>query len=207
MVNKSVLYLSLLGVSSMVYANGMESMLRDIAPSNTLYCATPLEQMRHIYAERVYPKNVLLNQFSCNNFASCYKKTDFFKIWNDMHQVFAVTAHSHKAHRNRTIQNARTAHPSNHCGYKTTLAHIEPPNHAKGKVARALLYLHQTYQLPITTNIATLKEWHLAYPPQEEELERNEKVFAVQGNRNPFISNPNLINRLVVTVSPTKPHL
>ncbi len=36
----------------------------------------------------------------------------------------------------------------------------------------------------------TLYKWHLEEPPTEEEKLRNEAVYAIQGNRNPFIDHP-----------------
>ena len=38
--------------------------------------------------------------------------------------------------------------------------------------------------------ISTLLKWHLEEPPTEEEIRRNEAVFGLQGNRNPFIDHP-----------------
>ena len=39
-------------------------------------------------------------------------------------------------------------------------------------------------------DIATLMKWHLEEPPSEAEIFRNEEVFKLQGNRNPFIDHP-----------------
>ena len=36
----------------------------------------------------------------------------------------------------------------------------------------------------------TLMKWHLQEPPTEDEIYRNEAVFQIQGNRNPFIDHP-----------------
>ena len=38
--------------------------------------------------------------------------------------------------------------------------------------------------------ISTLLKWHLEEPPTEEEIRRNEVVFGLQNNRNPFIDHP-----------------
>lgn len=38
--------------------------------------------------------------------------------------------------------------------------------------------------------ISTLLKWHLEEPPTEEEVRRNEAVFKLQQNRNPFIDHP-----------------
>ncbi|MBO5789444.1 MAG: endonuclease [Clostridia bacterium] len=38
--------------------------------------------------------------------------------------------------------------------------------------------------------ISDLMKWHLEEPPTEAEIRRNEAVFGIQGNRNPFIDHP-----------------
>lgn len=38
--------------------------------------------------------------------------------------------------------------------------------------------------------ITDLMRWHLEEPPTDQEIRRNEAVFKVQGNRNPFIDHP-----------------
>ena len=38
--------------------------------------------------------------------------------------------------------------------------------------------------------ISDLMKWHLLEPPTDEEIRRNEVVFGIQGNRNPFIDHP-----------------
>lgn len=39
-------------------------------------------------------------------------------------------------------------------------------------------------------DIATLLKWHYEEPPTEAEIVRNEYVYSIQGNRNPFIDHP-----------------
>ena len=39
-------------------------------------------------------------------------------------------------------------------------------------------------------DLATLLLWHIQDPVDERELIRNEAVFGIQGNRNPYIDNP-----------------
>lgn len=44
--------------------------------------------------------------------------------------------------------------------------------------------------------ISTLMKWHLEEPPTEEEIRRNEEVYAIQGNRNPFIDHPEYAEKI-----------
>lgn len=86
----------------------------------------------------------------------------------------------------------------------------EPADQWKGDFARAYMYMVTCYQDLTWTSEAlnsldnntwpTFKPWALDIilkwsqqdPVDQIEVERNEKVFAIQGNRNPFIDFPNL---------------
>lgn len=74
---------------------------------------------------------------------------------------------------------------------------FEPPREHKGNVARALFYFSTRYKIKIDDLQAKyLKVWSEEDPVDEEETARNEKIMKLQGNRNPFIDYPELINRL-----------
>lgn len=71
--------------------------------------------------------------------------------------------------------------------------YFEPPAYHKGNVARAIFYFSIRYKLPISIEEeAYLKKWHQLDPVDEDETHRNERVFELQGNRNPFIDHPEL---------------
>ncbi len=70
----------------------------------------------------------------------------------------------------------------------------EPPDQHKGKLARAMFYVSVTYSIPIEDAMENLlREWAENYPIAAQERERAERVTDVQGNRNPFIDNPEWI--------------
>ena len=74
---------------------------------------------------------------------------------------------------------------------------FEPPQAHKGHVARALFYFSIRYDLPISANQeATLRKWNKEQPVDEEEMARNEQIFKLQGDRNPFIDYPDLADRI-----------
>ncbi len=88
----------------------------------------------------------------------------------------------------------------------------EPGPKTKGQVARILFYMAtryegtngemdlevvdklNTYPLPEHGKLSALLEWNNQYPPSDLERQRNERIFRIQQNRNPFIDNHNLIN-------------
>ena len=74
---------------------------------------------------------------------------------------------------------------------------FEPPTEHKGNVARAIFYFSTRYQLKISySEEATLKEWNRLDPVDFEERQRNETVYMVQRNRNPFIDFPQLADKI-----------
>lgn len=75
--------------------------------------------------------------------------------------------------------------------------YFEPPKEHKGNIARALFYFSVRYQLPISEIEENfLRTWDQEDPIDNEEIERNENIFAIQGNRNPFIDFPQLANKI-----------
>ncbi|MCF8058803.1 MAG: endonuclease [Bacteriovoracaceae bacterium] len=75
--------------------------------------------------------------------------------------------------------------------------YFEPPNEHKGNVARALFYFSVRYKLKISTiEEEYLRHWHDLDPVDSDELERNELIHKVQGNRNPFIDYPELVGQV-----------
>ncbi|HSR19039.1 MAG TPA: endonuclease [Ignavibacteriaceae bacterium] len=71
------------------------------------------------------------------------------------------------------------------------------PEYGKGMVARASLYFLLRYPNKILTehereiDIPLLLKWHTEFPPTSKyEKHRNQAIFELQGNRNPFIDFP-----------------
>lgn len=101
----------------------------------------------------------------------------------------------------------------------------EPISEFKGDIARMLLYFAVRYEekLPsfnYSTNInpaidrspldgtaerafdpayiSMLLQWHLQDPVSQREIDRNNAIYAIQNNRNPFIDNPQWVNDIWV---------
>ncbi|HEX4047267.1 MAG TPA: endonuclease, partial [Elusimicrobiota bacterium] len=84
---------------------------------------------------------------------------------------------------------------------------FEPPDFTKGRVARALLYFYSRYKDEAffreprvaafwNGQIETVLDWNRRFPPTVEEQRRNDHVSAFQGNRNPFVDDPGLADRI-----------
>lgn len=103
-------------------------------------------------------------------------------------------------------------------GLDSTGNRVYEPNDAhKGAAARALFYMTVCYNTvngnawnfnapigevcaggtPYNINYAQnqqlLKNWHFAYPPTNVDMSRNDYLDSLQGNRNPFVDNPDWV--------------
>lgn len=96
-------------------------------------------------------------------------------------------------------------------GYSGTV--FEPRDEYKGDFARTYFYMVTRYEnlvsgwnsdmiskntFPSLSNWAMnmLGEWHVNDPVSQKEIDRNNAVYAIQGNRNPFIDNPNYVYQI-----------
>jgi len=90
---------------------------------------------------------------------------------------------------------------------------FEPPNGVKGDVARILLYMATRYEAgdkvdlelndkvnngtaPYHGKLSVLLQWHKQDPVDEYEKRRNERIYEIQGNRNPFIDHPEFVEKI-----------
>ena len=70
-----------------------------------------------------------------------------------------------------------------------------PMPRRRGDVARIIFYMSVRWGLDIIAHEEdTLRSWHESDPVDAWEQERNQRIEAYQGNRNPFIDCPQLVN-------------
>jgi len=102
-----------------------------------------------------------------------------------------------------TSTNGSKLGASSYSGYTGVV--FEPVNGYKGDFARTYFYMAVRYynedagwpgsdmvtgSQPKEWARRMLMEWHNSDPVSQKEINRNEAVYALQGNRNPFIDNP-----------------
>ncbi|MGE5085939.1 MAG: endonuclease I family protein [Bacillota bacterium] len=74
---------------------------------------------------------------------------------------------------------------------------FEPPAKHKGNVARAVFYFSIRYDFPIPAALeATLRRWNQLDPVDQAEMDRNNAIERIQGNRNPFIDHPEYVDQI-----------
>jgi len=85
-----------------------------------------------------------------------------------------------------------------------------PDDGFKGEAARVYFYMSTRYQNTFTCCDSTgvnkaqlkdwleiqLKNWHKKFPPDDAEKQRNDRIYSVQGNRNPFVDYPEWVDRI-----------
>ncbi len=77
------------------------------------------------------------------------------------------------------------------------------PEHGKGAAARAMMYFLIRYpkvikkEFWVQIDIPLLISWHTEFPVSLYEKHRNQMIFRIQGNRNPFIDLPDLAKKII----------
>lgn len=108
---------------------------------------------------------------------------------------------------------------SSSSGFSGTV--FEPIDEFKGDVARMVFYFVTRYQSKLSTfstgnmlgnsafpglqtwELNVLLAWHNQDPVSQAEINRNNASYTFQGNRNPFIDNPNYVNQIWGGQAPT----
>lgn len=74
---------------------------------------------------------------------------------------------------------------------------FEPQDKVKGDLARVMFYMSLRWGLDIRSDEERiLRDWHRFDPVSEEERSKNDEIETIQGNRNPFIDCPSLVDRI-----------
>lgn len=69
---------------------------------------------------------------------------------------------------------------------------VEPIPTTRGFIARIYLYMSETYKIPLSDSQRQLMNaWNKMYPPDEWEIERDNRIARLQGNHNPFVKDYN----------------
>jgi endonuclease I len=141
--------------------------------------------------------------------------------YSDLHHLFACDANVNSSRGNKFYDRSwagdgNLANPAHveAVGSSTDRDSWQPPNDQRGNLARALLYMEVRYagdvageldleltddlSLVTSTNrhmgrLTTLLCWHLLDPVDDRERQRNEGVFLLQTNRNPFVDHPEFV--------------
>jgi len=116
----------------------------------------------------------------------------------DLHHIFPTNQGANSTRANFPFGNV--SNPSwQQGGSKLGGGVFEPRDVQKGATARAMLYFvlrYQNYDNYLNSQEATLRSWHQDFPPSAIDIRRNDDIASVQGNRNPFVDYPQLLDRI-----------
>ncbi len=125
---------------------------------------------------------------------------------SDLHHLYVTSSKANSARGNNPFGEVTGKPPAANCdasvigkemdpdtNQMTTL--FTPPPAHRGNVARALFYFSVRYRMAIDrTQEAALKQWHKEDPVTDEDIKRNDQIKDLQGNRNPFVDYPELVD-------------
>ncbi|CBW26196.1 putative endonuclease [Halobacteriovorax marinus SJ] len=122
----------------------------------------------------------------------------------DLHHLYPVNNRANSSRGNHMFAEVNGRVINENCDSSlrgnaigTSLTAFEPPASHKGNVARAMFYFSVRFKLPIDEiQERYLRNWNQEDPVDNEERERNQKIFEYQNNRNPFIDQPDLISTI-----------
>jgi endonuclease I len=133
----------------------------------------------------------------------------------DVHNLRASNINVNSTRNNYSFDNCDTNCSQSFGNYYNGSARVfEPRDQDKGDVARIIFYMDVRYEgdsgeedLEMTETIlsssnksplhgvrSTLLEWHELDPVDDFERNRNDVIYSYQGNRNPFIDHPELVD-------------
>lgn len=73
---------------------------------------------------------------------------------------------------------------------------MPPPEH-RGDISRSMFYFSVRYDKPIEADEeAVLRRWHREDPVDDRERARADQIQREQGNRNPFVDDPGVVDRI-----------
>lgn len=173
----------------------------------SLYCGLKFskpnitDSNRSLIIEHIYPASRMIRALNCNSRADCYQnKKAYAAMEADLHNLYPVWLDlSNAFHDSRFGDIEGENWRVDGCDLERKNGIIEPRVLARGNIARAIFYMHSRYHLPVDKKtLHTLKRWNREDPPSSQEIERNDRIEKIQGNRNVYIDNPALADKLAV---------
>ena len=173
------------GIYSGVQDRVVTSTLEHVVPQSTFMYKEPMKSDMH----HLYPCIRRLNSHR-NNYMFC-DINDKQSQWLDKYGNKISTRDALPSSANREDVNEKD----------NKRRWFEPRNPSKGNIARAIAYFYLIYPeyqhtMHGVINPAMLFAWNAMDPVDEAEIARNKFIASIQGNENPFILHPTLVQKL-----------
>ncbi|MHA7926854.1 MAG: endonuclease [Marinobacter sp.] len=170
-----------------LYANGGKS----------FFCDTTFTTKGFVLTDGyVYPLADVRSALDCGTSRQCEQDNRYRQIASDMHNMIPVRSRTEMGRRNARYEDLGPSVSGDECGIRQSAQFFEPPVRVKGDVARTVAYMVDTYNLPWLGSSAVFKGWNRLDPPDDGELTRHRRIAEIQGNDNPFVTNPETMERL-----------
>jgi len=169
----------------------------------TLYCDEPFGSgyNRGLNIEHVFPMAWVTNALKCGRRKACRRSSERFnQIEADLHNLYPSRTDVNDARgamRYGEIPGERRW--SGGCDFEVDENRrvVEPRPGARGEIARAMLYMRDTYGMIIFDDLGRrLKQWHRDDPVSAHERRRNDAIEQIQGTRNKYIDEPQLVDAI-----------
>lgn len=147
--------------------------------------------------EHAYAAQWMVEALDCGaNRVECRARNQRFGFLEaDMHNLFPASGSVNSSRGNRLFALIPGEdHNFEDCDFEQEGNFAEPRPIARGNFARAIFYMHVEYNIPIDEGmLPTLIEWNRQDLVNQTERRRNDKIERLQGTRNPFIDDLNLV--------------
>lgn len=137
---------------------------------------------------RCYDKGKVLKSRSC-----CTLHDPHFRAMeSDLHNIVAMVPQVAKHRQDFDFEDIPLGlgDPIHECGLivESDKQRVSPPPAQRGAIARAYLYMHDTYDIALSIAEQTrFQQWHLQYPPAHWEIAWDNAVAEMQGKHNFYI--------------------
>jgi deoxyribonuclease-1 len=147
--------------------------------------------------EHAYAAQWMVEALDCGaNRIECRARNQRFGFLEaDMHNLFPASGPVNSSRGNRLFAEIPGEdHNFEDCDFEQRGNQAEPRPITRGNFARAIFYMHLEYNVPIdATMLPVLIKWNRQDPVNQTERRRNNRIEQLQGTRNPFIDDANLV--------------
>ena len=139
----------------------------------TFYCKKPFTKKNVLVTDsHIYSTGWTRDFLTCGTPRQCRNDSDQYRqITSDLHNIMPADSRFELKRKNARFGELGDEVEAGDCGFRRSFQLLQPPEEIKGDIARAILYMHDAYGLPIMGSIDDLKRWNQIDPPSEEEIE------------------------------------
>lgn len=197
-LRRYTLFAVLLIAASSSYADAEDQLLADVYSNGgkTLYCQTPFAAGSRVKVDYIYDEKQILRKFGCITSRQCSSKPGYAAIASDLHNLYPIERKVDMDRRGSRFGDLPANLDVRSCGHQVSFQTFDPPDAAKGNVARAMIYMHKRHGLPLIGSLQMYQRWNTLDPPDDDERARNGAISGIQKRRNQYIDNPELIDRM-----------